>query len=184
MPRHRWSFLTAGEESAAVWVPPGERELTDEQEHELEALLRTLLWRRAGRHRVRRHRAARERPPPARAAPPAEPVRHARGPPRPWHRDGAPRCLLGAGRRRQLAGLSGVDEPGQRTALHEPGVRAVRAGGAGGRPGRDDDVAAGGLNQSGSRRKAAGGRSSGWAIHSRADASSPVLALTVARATS
>src|SRR5438874_1119888 len=45
-------------------------------------------------------------------------------------------------------------------------------------------VAAGGLNQSGARRKAAGGRSSGWAIHSRADASSPVLALTVARATS
>ena len=43
MLRHRWSFLTAGDESAAVWVPPGERELTDAQEHELEALLRDLL---------------------------------------------------------------------------------------------------------------------------------------------
>jgi GNAT superfamily N-acetyltransferase len=43
MLRHDWSFLTAGDESAAVWVPPGERELTDAQEHELEALLRDLL---------------------------------------------------------------------------------------------------------------------------------------------
>jgi GNAT superfamily N-acetyltransferase len=41
--RHGWSFLSAGGESAAVWVPPGERELTDAQEHELEALLRELL---------------------------------------------------------------------------------------------------------------------------------------------
>jgi len=43
MLRHDWSFLTAGDESAAVWVPPGERELTDAQEHELEALLRDVL---------------------------------------------------------------------------------------------------------------------------------------------
>jgi GNAT superfamily N-acetyltransferase len=43
MVRHDWSFLSAGEESAAVWVPPGERELTADQEHELEALLRELL---------------------------------------------------------------------------------------------------------------------------------------------
>jgi GNAT superfamily N-acetyltransferase len=43
MVRHDWSFLSAGDESAAVWVPPGERELTDEQEHELEALLHELL---------------------------------------------------------------------------------------------------------------------------------------------
>ena len=43
MLRHGWSFLSAGDESAAVWVPPGERELTDEQEHELEALLHELL---------------------------------------------------------------------------------------------------------------------------------------------
>ena len=41
--RHGWSFLTAGGESAAVWVPPGERELTDVQERELEALLHELL---------------------------------------------------------------------------------------------------------------------------------------------
>lgn len=43
MVRHDWSFLSAGDESAAVWVPPGERELTTDQEHELEALLRELL---------------------------------------------------------------------------------------------------------------------------------------------
>src|SRR6476661_8293043 len=43
MLRHGWSFLAPGDESAAVWVPPGERELTAEQEHELEALLRQLL---------------------------------------------------------------------------------------------------------------------------------------------
>jgi GNAT superfamily N-acetyltransferase len=43
MLRHGWSFLSPGSESAAVWVPPGERELTDAQEHELEALLRELL---------------------------------------------------------------------------------------------------------------------------------------------
>jgi GNAT superfamily N-acetyltransferase len=43
MIRHDWSFLSAGDESAAVWVPPGERELTDVQEHELEVLLRELL---------------------------------------------------------------------------------------------------------------------------------------------
>ena len=43
MLRHRWSFLSPGSESAAVWVPPGERELTDAQEHELEALLHELL---------------------------------------------------------------------------------------------------------------------------------------------
>jgi GNAT superfamily N-acetyltransferase len=41
--RHGWSFLSPGGESAAVWVPPGERELTDEQERELEALLHALL---------------------------------------------------------------------------------------------------------------------------------------------
>jgi GNAT superfamily N-acetyltransferase len=43
MVRHDWSFLSAGDASAAVWVPPGERELTDEQEHELVALLHELL---------------------------------------------------------------------------------------------------------------------------------------------
>lgn len=43
MLRHGWSFLSPGDESAAVWVPPDERELTDEQEHELEALLHELL---------------------------------------------------------------------------------------------------------------------------------------------
>jgi GNAT superfamily N-acetyltransferase len=43
MLRHGWSFLSPGSESAAVWVPPGERELTDAQEHELEALLHELL---------------------------------------------------------------------------------------------------------------------------------------------
>ncbi len=43
MIRHGWSFLSPGSESAAVWVPPGERELTDAQERELEALLHELL---------------------------------------------------------------------------------------------------------------------------------------------
>lgn len=43
MLRHGWSFLSVGDESGAVWVPPGERELTDDQEHELEALLHELL---------------------------------------------------------------------------------------------------------------------------------------------
>ncbi len=41
--RHGWSFLSSGDESGAVWVPPGERELTDDQEHQLEALLHELL---------------------------------------------------------------------------------------------------------------------------------------------
>src|SRR3954454_10025356 len=74
MVRHDWSFLSAGDESAAVWVPPGERELTTDQEHELEALLRELLGDAQAAGRPRCVRAPRRRPSPPRAAPPGQPV--------------------------------------------------------------------------------------------------------------
>jgi GNAT superfamily N-acetyltransferase len=43
MLRFPWTLVTPGCEAAAVWVPPAERELEPEQEHELGEILRELL---------------------------------------------------------------------------------------------------------------------------------------------
>jgi GNAT superfamily N-acetyltransferase len=49
MLRLRWTFMTPGGEAAAVWVPPGERELTDAQERDITLLLGDLLGDRQSR---------------------------------------------------------------------------------------------------------------------------------------
>ena len=41
--RYPWVWMTDGGEAAALWIPPGGTELSDEQEHEYVALARELL---------------------------------------------------------------------------------------------------------------------------------------------
>ena len=62
MLRLRSTFMTPGDEAAAVWVPPGERELTDAQEHGISALLGELLGDRQGTGRARHLRPTRRCP--------------------------------------------------------------------------------------------------------------------------
>jgi GNAT superfamily N-acetyltransferase len=44
--RHGWTHVTPGCEAAAVWVPPGEPELTPEQESEFVAVVQELVGER------------------------------------------------------------------------------------------------------------------------------------------
>ncbi len=46
--RHPWVRMTENAEAVAVWLPPGEPEMTDEQEVSFQALLVNLLGPRAG----------------------------------------------------------------------------------------------------------------------------------------
>jgi GNAT superfamily N-acetyltransferase len=46
--RYPWVFMTAGGESASVWIPPGGTEIADEAEGEVEPLLEDLVGPRAG----------------------------------------------------------------------------------------------------------------------------------------
>jgi hypothetical protein len=45
--RHAWVWMTGGAEAVAVWVPPGVKEMTSEQESELEAFVTETLGTRA-----------------------------------------------------------------------------------------------------------------------------------------
>lgn len=46
--RYPWVLLTEGCEAAAVWIPPGGTELSEEDEERVDPLLRDLLGTRAG----------------------------------------------------------------------------------------------------------------------------------------
>lgn len=44
--RYPWTFVTPGAEAAAIWIPPGGVELTDEEDTAVEPLLRSLIGSR------------------------------------------------------------------------------------------------------------------------------------------